>query len=76
MLKLKLMRHVRIEVSRRDDARPQELRLPLARVQARRSEPLLEFVLEEPVVTARIVQPTLRLSQASPGLDLRGVSRN
>ena len=70
------MRNVRIEASGRDDVRPQELRLPRARAQARRSEPLLEFVLEEPVVTARIAQPTLRLSQVSPGLDLRGVSRN
>ena len=70
------MRNVRIEASRRDDVRPQELRLPRTRAQARRSEPLLEFVLEEPVVTARIAQPTLRLSQVSPGLDLRGVSRN
>jgi hypothetical protein len=74
---LKWMRNVRIEVSRRDGVRPQELRLPRAREQARRMEPLLGSEPEESVATVRIAHPSPRLATVSAALeDSPAESRN
>jgi hypothetical protein len=62
MPEMKWTRNVRIEGCRRAGARPQELRLPRALAQARRTELLLGFELEELVVTVRIAHPSPRLS--------------
>ena len=69
MPEMKWTRNVRIEGCRRAGARPQELRLPRAREQARRMEPLLGSEPEESVATVRIARSSLRLSTVSAALE-------
>ena len=74
---MKWTRNVRIEGCRRAGARPQELRLPRAREQAQRMEPLLGTEPEESVATVRIADPSPRLSTVSAALeDSPAESRN
>src|SRR5882724_2536644 len=77
MPETKWTRNVRIEGCRRAGARPQESRLPRAREQARRMEPLLGSEPEESVATVRIAHPSPRLSTVSAALeDSPAESRN
>src|SRR6476646_4881041 len=69
MPEMKWTRNIRIEGCRRAGARPQELRLPRAREQAQRMEPLLGSELEESVATVRIAHPPPRLSTVSAALE-------
>src|SRR5882762_6976774 len=77
MPEMKWTRNVRIEGCRQAGARPQELRLPPAREQARRMEPLLGSEPEESVAAVRIAHPSPRLSTVSAALeDSPAESRN